>query len=258
MRYFALLVCSPWILPIACFDPGAPGTSGVTTGGSGDTSTGTTGSGTATTAPSEGSSSDESGGSTSSGSSSSGGDTLDTSGGVTTAGDTGNVSECESPDDCTIVNDCCTCDVLNPGEPIPPCGIPECFVDACGSMGITAIADCVFGSCELAKVACDPTQVLCDSLPPKCAEGFAPSVVGGCWGPCVAVHLCDVVPDCSACPRDEACVTKVTQLGLLHSCSPIPETCGGTPTCECLPGICEAPFDSCSDDGGISCSCPVC
>jgi hypothetical protein len=37
---------------------------------------------------------------------------------------------------------------------------------------------------------CDPDLVRCDRLPPRCIGGQVPSVVAGCWGPCVPIEAC--------------------------------------------------------------------
>ena len=63
----------------------------------------------------------------------------------------------------------------------------------------------------------------------------------------------------AARPEGEACVQYSTQLGPQFHCSPIPEACGGTPSCACMAEVCVGPFDACSDGpDGMSCSCPVC
>ncbi|MFO0560913.1 MAG: hypothetical protein U0269_23040 [Polyangiales bacterium] len=46
--------------------------------------------------------------------------------------------------------------------------------------------------------SCNPAAVLCNAIAPVCGRGEAPSVVGGCWGPCVRAETC-------ACARDEEC-----------------------------------------------------
>lgn len=46
--------------------------------------------------------------------------------------------------------------------------------------------------------SCDARRVLCDRPEPVCGRGEAPSVVGSCWGPCIAATSC-------ACASDEEC-----------------------------------------------------
>ncbi len=57
---------------------------------------------------------------------------------------------------------------------------------------------------------CDPDHVLCESLPPDCEDGEAPSVVGSCWGECIPVSecRCDTTEDCPDIPGySEVCYT---------------------------------------------------
>lgn len=45
--------------------------------------------------------------------------------------------------------------------------------------------------------------VLCDALPPMCPDGQVPSIMGGCWGPCVPITscYCDARTECPPAPR---------------------------------------------------------
>jgi hypothetical protein len=168
---------------------------------------------------------------------------------------------CASDDECVVVEDCCNCGVAPASDP-PTCDIPECRQSTCDAIGFEPVAQCELGSCEPVPVPCDASQVFCDSLPPDCNDGFLPGVdtTSNCWtGSCVPAEACDIVPGCADCPEDEACVQYVTQLGPQYHCSPIPEDCGGVPSCACMAEACVAPFDSCGDgDEGPTCSCPVC
>lgn len=253
--------CLTALVPVlACGDDGDASTSASSTmgssssAGSGDTST----TASTTASSSDGSSGDASTGSGSSGSGSSGADS--SSGGA--EGTTGEpVTSCEADGDCTVVEDCCSCLAILQGTEAPNCDLQECLQSACGAMGVsTPIAQCELGSCELAPLPCNPFEVACDALPPECPEGMLPTIEGACWsGLCVPAALCDVVPDCAACPEDEACVQFVSQLPVTR-CSPIPPACDGVPSCGCMgDDVCESPFDLCNDiDGAISCDCPVC
>ena len=49
--------------------------------------------------------------------------------------------------------------------------------------------------------ACDRNDVDCLALPPECGAGEVPSVVDGCWGPCVSEALC-VPPDAECVDLD--------------------------------------------------------
>lgn len=47
--------------------------------------------------------------------------------------------------------------------------------------------------------SCDARRVLCESLPPSCEAGEAPSVEGSCWGPCIAATRC-ICTTAEECP----------------------------------------------------------
>lgn len=190
-------------------------------------------------------------------------------GGSSTGGESGSSTggttdpECTVDEDCMVVDDCCTCDAIPVGDTAETCE-KACIINMCASHGIDMPqAECNFGTCEIAEVACDPLQVACDQEPPECQKGFAPRVVDGCWGNCVPVEFCDVVPSCDACGENEACVESSSMVSTL-SCVPIPPSCDGVPSCDCLGEACEAPFDTCSDDidpksgAEIGCACIAC
>lgn len=57
---------------------------------------------------------------------------------------------------------------------------------------------------------CDQHQARCDAPPPACPPGRAPSIVGGCWGPCVpfeycAPIACDPISPRTNCPQGTVC-----------------------------------------------------
>jgi hypothetical protein len=68
-------------------------------------------------------------------------------------------------------------------------GCNSCTCDTSGYVACTAMA-CV----ELAD--CDGNNAMCDAIPPSCDTGLVPSVVDGCWGPCVAPEQCAHVNQC--------------------------------------------------------------
>jgi hypothetical protein len=294
MRWFDLKVWATCVLGLsACSDDGVPllggdtdaGTSAASGSASGDDDASAGGTSAVTTADPTASSSDtastdtddptdptgvtESGSSTSDSgttgpgdSSGSDSDTDDTSG-TTTGGMT--EPECIVDEDCMLVNDCCSCDAIPLGDDPPECEIMECLVPTCTALGVGKPAvECNFGTCEVEDVSCDPMLVVCDQKPPACPKGQAPRVEDGCWGACIPVEYCDVVPSCEACGDDEACVEAVTQFGPSLQCVPIPPECGGAPSCDCLDDVCESPFDVCADGIGpetgseLSCTCPDC
>lgn len=59
--------------------------------------------------------------------------------------------------------------------------------------------------------SCDARRVLCDGIPPVCAEGEAPSVSGSCWGPCIPAMMCTCTTT-EECPDirgySEVCYTR--------------------------------------------------
>jgi len=271
------------LLVSACSDDGVPLTSGATdgaaTGTASDGGSGDSGPGTAVTTAEPtgpGTDSDPSGTSTASGTDTDSGTGSPGSSSDGTAGSTGGSSstggttepECVMDEDCMLVDDCCTCDAIAVGDEPPKCEMMECLVSTCTSLGLEVPAvQCNFGTCEVEEVSCDEQNVTCDgpdAIPPKCPEGQAPRVVDGCWSGCIPVEYCDVVPGCESCGEDEACIESVTQVGPSFTCVPIPPSCEGMPSCDCLGEACEEPFDTCNDGiepksgSELSCSCPAC
>lgn len=174
---------------------------------------------------------------------------------------------CEVDADCTLVDDCCSCEPVGPGEEVPTCGMPECLVTQCTAVGLSDVeVACRFGRCTFIKVDCNPIAVLCKSLPPECPAGQVPSVdvVAQCWtGSCVPAEACDWVPDCSYCDDDESiCVTKL-QKGSYTVCAPKPVDCGDLEDIDCRCGaqVCAAspPHTLCHDvSDDIACECELC
>lgn len=167
-------------------------------------------------------------------------------------GDADPTAECESADQCVLVNDCCTCDVVVAGEE-PPCEMMECLVPTCEANGFTPEVACVVGTCAPAPVNCDANQITCEiEPPPPCGGGLVRSVTGMCYGPCVEPSVCETLPfecDGSTCGEGHACVT--TQSGAPSRCVPLPPGCDGSPSCDCLAlwwnDVCSS---SCGDGGG--------
>jgi hypothetical protein len=228
----------------------------VTTGGETGTSNGTTASDEGSAGPSD----DSTGGP---GTTGTGGDSGSGSDDGTTG--EGPTNACETPDECVLVNDCCQCAAAHMDDEIPECPM-ECDQPMCDALGIPDIeVVCEDGECGLEPHDCSGL-VVCASLPPECPEGTLPEVGnggggGGCWtGLCIPVEACDPLPGCEFCDADEACVETASQLGTSYSCRPLPDECGGVPTCECMPpDTCTAPFDACMDvDGAVQCSCLAC
>ena len=197
--------------------------------------------------------------------------TADTSDTGNSSGTTGgdDFIPCETDKDCTLIDGCCDCDVINVMQTPPACDVPECFATTCSTHGLdTAAVECRFGRCTFAKVQCNPLGVNCKSKPPVCPVGQVPGVEdtndGKCWtGFCVYAEACDWVPDCTHCAADDlVCVGKL-QKGAYHLCEPRPADCEGTGDidCDCGMQICDAspPHTVCHDaQPGIECECPNC
>ena len=114
--------------------------------------------------------------------------------------------------------------------------------------------ECRAGVCRIDPVQCDPAVVACDSLPPECAEGFLARTELGCWGDCIRAPYCNVVPDCSWCGADQACVLGRGLDRNSVSCETVPAQCDGEATCACLGEVCSE-IERCTeiDTSTISC-----
>jgi hypothetical protein len=98
-------------------------------------------------------------------------------------------TECATDDDCRLVSDCCRCVSAPKGVTLDVC-YASCTQTMCIAEGVSGSDDaCVSGRCVLNR-SCDRAQVTCDSAPPECEPGMIPSVVDGCYGPCVASTEC--------------------------------------------------------------------
>ena len=52
------------------------------------------------------------------------------------------------------------------------------------------------------ETLCRADKVLCRRAAPRCDEGDVPSVVGTCWGDCVAIEDCSCA-EAADCPQQE-------------------------------------------------------
>ncbi|MCE7893496.1 MAG: hypothetical protein DYH12_27970 [Sorangiineae bacterium PRO1] len=200
------------------------------------------------------------------GSSGTGGTSVGGSSGAGGSGGMAPGAECTDDSQCTLFSDCCTCAALGPNEPQPPSCDMACKQNSCEAHGVTGgKARCVAGQC-IVGYACQPTQVFCNALPPTCPKGEVPSVLGGCWGPCVPAVQCAGVSSCTQCTGAlTTCVAYDLQGGDVGGgahCVAIPKGCEGTPTCSCMgASACHSPYSACTDLSGVpgmSCSCPNC
>jgi hypothetical protein len=243
---FFLLLAASFALA-AC---GGGATGGTAAGGSGGESGGSGGTGAAggTTGGSGGDAGGASTGGASTGGSSTGGSS------------SGGMPQCTDDSQCQLVNDCCSCLAVGPGEPAPDCNISECFVPTCQGLGKQdETAKCVAGQC-VAALNCDHSKVTCESLPPSCPPGQTPTVNGVCWGGCVAADECALVADCGQCTGGLACVSYLAQTGPENHCVEPQPGCNGQATCECMgDAVCLSPFGLCLQiPGGLGCECPNC
>jgi hypothetical protein len=247
----ALSIC----VVLGCSDDGLPagGTDGADAGAGSVSASEGSGSVSGSSAQPSGSSGDESPGTSS--------DTAGTESGDSTTAGTVPSMACESDEDCVLVDDCCTCAAVHVDDVQPECPM-DCEVSSCTANNIPDITvECRFGSCEFVPLDCNPLLVVCDQAPPECPDGQLPSVVDGCWGPCISTNACDVVGSCDDCRDDEACVQWATEVAPYFVCEPIDPSCEGAPDCTCMPGVCEDPFE-CAAPGGngadLGCGCKVC
>ncbi len=134
-------------------------------------------------------------GGASSGGTSSGG-TSGSGGGAAVGGAGGATTRCSTAAECVLIDDCCNCVVARAGTP-PPVACPvECDVDMCTNAGMDLSqinVGCWQGFCvPLADPGnCNATEVTCTWPTPRCPTGYDyPSVINGCWGPCVVNGSC--------------------------------------------------------------------
>lgn len=168
------------------------------------------------------------------------------------SGDTGVVSApCDVDADCMLIESCCQCEAVALGAAVEPCEM-RCDQTECSALNLfEPAAVCRFDVCVLGAQRCSPVFVTCDELPPECQPGLVPAVVAGCWGGCVAAHLCDELPACDheLCGPGWMCVESQSGAFAPH-CEPIPPPCGATPGCDCAAGVFgQVCGGACSEDG---------
>ena len=139
---------------------------------------------------------------------------------------------CGALRDCAFLGDYCGCDGVTfrdcaggaVASPYVSAGV--CPADDAGVAPSCAGArigrdgrSCVGAADEPLALACctwncDVRTAACASLPPRCPDGEANTVAGGCWGPCVAPTACATMP----CAADNTCVAP-------WRCAPASGTC---------------------------------
>lgn len=136
------------------------------------------------------------------------------------------------------------------------CGGKVVVDDHAGSGGATTSTAGTGGG----GVDCDPgPALLCNSPMPACDPGQVPSVLGGCWGPCVPILSCATVPSCDGCQGFCAAYQGWTTE---YRCV-MPNLPCSSLGCACVgPYFCAAPYDGCamSSTGApvITCECTTC
>lgn len=142
--------------------------------------------------------------------------------------------ECTFDSDCTLVNDCCTCQGIPAGMPFPECPAMECFAPSCEAIAVAnPAAICRAGQCVV-DADCNHSHIMCKSLPPVCPPGKTPHVVNGCWGGCIDVTECREIGDCIQCNDGQACVTSNTMMAPAQHCVEVPDSCLGQINCDCM------------------------
>jgi hypothetical protein len=165
------------------------------------------------------------------------------------------VAECSADEDCTLQNDCCTCQAVPVGVAQPACGM-ACANPRCDEYGPDVAARCYRGFCVL-DISCERWELTCSDPEPACAPGRVPAVVDGCWGPCIDARECPSVPSCDYCAEGDVCLNNAL-LGTTIHCIEVPNVCAARPDCSCLgEAVCLA---ICTDTGPdeLTCICPGC
>jgi hypothetical protein len=169
-------------------------------------------------------------------------------------GSTAGGAECETPDDCLVFNDCCSCEAIPKSEQRGECE-KLCVQSACSAQGLNGVTATCRGKRCVFDLSCDTSLVTCKIAPPTCEAGKVPSVEGVCYGPCISPEECSAVTDCKDCAAGQVCVSDSTfQVGNFSQCVEVNSACAASPTCECT----DACAFQCSDEDGIGCYCLAC
>jgi hypothetical protein len=227
--------------------PSVAGAGSPSVAGAGSSSAGTSSSG-GKGGAATGGASGATGGVTTGGTSPGGGGSAGSAGQATMSG-----AECEADEDCMLHDDCCSCSAEPKDVKVPSCPA-ICIQSACSARGIPGVGTkCVAKRCVL-ELSCNTSAVTCKAAQPTCASGQVPSVVEGCWGPCIHPTECSDVTDCKACAAGSSCVTQSLWMSSIH-CVSVSTACEAAPSCECV----DACSQECSDEGGkVDCFCPAC
>ena len=171
---------------------------------------------------------------------------------------------CVNNQDCYLVSDCCSCLGVANGQAAPGCDLPECFGPRCEAEGFNGVeaASCSAGQC-VAGFDCDIAKVGCDEPQPECDPGLSPTVIDGCWGPCLPVSQCASVSSCEQCDQSsQLCVKDSGEEYTAYHCVNLPDECKDDRSCACMgKSVCVGDFDECVDDpveNRLTCSCSLC
>jgi hypothetical protein len=130
--------------------------------------------------------------------------------------------------------------------------VPKPFV--CTSDRDCDFGYCVDGVCQ-SRFDCDQSHAFCDMIPPLCGPGLVPSVINGCWGPCVLPEFClPVQIECLAnedCPAGHECLMYCTS-SCDNGSSECFDYCGGV--CVPVAPLCNSDFE-CLDPSGVAGKC---
>lgn len=161
---------------------------------------------------------------------------------------------CSVDAECKLVDDCCSCESIPAGDEPATCEI-DCDQSECSAQGLAgSAAACRSGRCELASTVDCASPVTCNQPAPECAGDMVPSIVAGCYGPCVPYHYCSDTTAClKGCGEGWTCVES--QSGGGGGCLPLPQACEGTATCECVAPYWESvcPAGCGASGGGLLC-----
>jgi hypothetical protein len=164
------------------------------------------------------------------------------------------VRECETADDCVMMNDCCGCRAASKTTGGSSCLLPCIGGNACEDAGIGLDElECVAGRCVIDR-SCNVNGAVCSEAPPSCPDGLVPSLVDDCFGACLPPTQCRDVTNCGDC-ADAHCVESEAWMSSTTCVPPVPGCSSGN-LCSCLDpcpiGICQ------EEPEQVTCVCITC
>lgn len=95
---------------------------------------------------------------------------------------------CTAVSECRLHSDCCSCVAVHADEPVAACDA-SCERNTCETWGVSELL-CAH-TCHIRLLECDPTLVACDEAPPRCDDGFVPTIAERWWtGYCAPQEVC--------------------------------------------------------------------